>query len=222
MHEYQKTQAYWDDVFEQEKPKIIKEGKTHHDVLDKALDWLMEDTLSVIDFGCGNGNLLGVIAKRQNGNYVGIDQAVNGVCNARKLFRINEFNKGTFIQGSVEKLETFNENYFDAGILSNILDNLKPKDVKRLLIEMHRVVKPGGKVLVKLNAYLKQDLIDQYAMQSVEQDVYLETSGLYLFNKPSVYWEERLEEHFIIKTKAMMTYENYQLENRLFYLINKA
>jgi len=222
MSHYKKTEQYWDDVFEKEKPKILESTKTNHEVLDKALDWLTDQSFSMIDFGCGNGNLLGVLAKRKDGNYYGIDTAINGVCNARKLFRINAFNKGTFIHGSVEKLETFEDDFFDAGILSNILDNLKPKDVKTVLSEMHRIIKPGGKLLVKLNAYLKQELIDQYAMQSVEQDVYLETSGLYLFNKPSLYWEDRLEKCFTIEKKEMMTYEGYQLENRIFYLINKA
>jgi len=222
MKEQDHPTSYWDSVFEEEKPKIIESAKTGKEPLDNALDWLIEGSDSVLDFGCGNGTLLGYLAKRKKAQYYGIDQSINAVCSARKLFRINELSEGVFERGSVERLESIETNAFSAAVLSNILDNLTPKEAIKVIHEMHRIIEPGGKLLIKLNDYLKQELIKQYAMQPVEQDFYLESNGLYFWNKPTIYWEELFEGVFDIYQQLTITYEEHEVENRLFLLINKA
>ena len=94
----------------------------------------------IIDVGSGTGDLIKLILnKRPN-----IKQIYSVDLNKDMLnFGKKKFNnkKIKFIQSNAEKMP-FEDNYFDKYIISFCLRNVT--DVKKALLEAHRIIKPGG------------------------------------------------------------------------------
>ncbi len=122
-----------------------------------------------------------------------------------------------FHQGGVEALSPFSEASFDAIILSNILDNLYPEDAMLLLDECARILKTGGKVLVKLNSYLSQEQISEWKIKTIAGN--LLDDGLLLWNNSTEHWREILTGHFVIEREGEVYYKEHEQTNRLFYLL---
>jgi ubiquinone/menaquinone biosynthesis C-methylase UbiE len=108
-----------------------------------------------------------------------------------------------FTTGGVEKLEATVDQAFDGIILSNIIDNLLPQDTIIVLTETRRILKPGGKVLVKLNPYLTDNQIMGWNIKIIEKN-FLD-DRLYLWNQSTEEWTELLEKYFsILNTKKFI------------------
>lgn len=102
---------------------------------DKALDWLSTGTETILDFGCGNGSLLFLCANRGTKRHYGIDLACEGIACANIRSKMMYKGEYHFNVGSIELLHKFEDKSVDGIILSNILDNMYPDDVKVLLSE---------------------------------------------------------------------------------------
>ena len=168
-------------------PKGISTG---WQLFDKALDWLCDGTETVLDFGCGNGSLLFLCANRGTKKHYGIDLASEGISCAN--LRAKRMDKGEycFDVGSIEKLHKRGDKSIDGIILSNILDNMYPKDVKILLSECNRILKENGKILIKLNPFITDEQVEEWNMKELQKDVY--DDGFILWNRKTSEWIEDL------------------------------
>ena len=96
---------------------------------------------TILDFGSGTGSLAFAIAEHGGARVLGIDPSKGYVAYARSR---NPFpDRVTFEAGDAQQLH-FPDASFDAA-LSLLALNFIP-DPKRALSELHRVVKPGGKI----------------------------------------------------------------------------
>ncbi len=220
MDYYKKTEDYWNTVFDGISVRLLKSYKSGHEVLDKSLDWMSEDSSVCLDFGSGSGAILAYLAKRKPGKYYGIDVSPSAVDLADRLFAHNDLKTGYFKVGSIESLNEFERNTFDGIILSNILDNLKGSDALDVLNHTHRLLKPNGKLFIKLNPYFDAEVLNQ-TQKRLAEDFYLEPSGLYLWNKTDQFWINALEKNFTIveQTKLYFTEDDY---NRIFLCTKKS
>lgn len=100
---------------------------------------------SVIDIGVGPGLLSADMAQQvgATGRVVGVDSSSSMVAIAAR--RCGEFSQVEIATGDAQKLE-FPDGSFDAAVCTQVL--LYVPDVGRALMEMHRVLKPGGRALV--------------------------------------------------------------------------
>lgn len=88
----------------------------------------------MIDFGYGNGKKLMRCVAKGAERCVGIDISLEGFKRAKDLGGANNVGEKTdMLMGSIVDLDNYEENKFDVGILSNILDNLIPEDADKLL-----------------------------------------------------------------------------------------
>ena len=215
-HMTDKVRSTWDGIFAAEKAHIPRCKDTGITALDEALDWLCEGSRSVIDFGCGNGIMLMLCALRGTWLHTGIDFSPVGIRRAQESARKMDHGEFRFIEGGVESLEDIADGSHDAAILSNIVDNLLPSDGLTVLAQIRRIVRPGGKVLVKLNPYLSSDQIREWNIRVIDGD--LLDDGLLLWNLPTEKWAALLRERFIIEgcTEAYCA-EHGQI-NRIFLL----
>lgn len=55
MLTYDKNINYWNDVFSKFEAKQVTSKSVGHSDLDNALDWLCEDSNSILDFGWAMG-----------------------------------------------------------------------------------------------------------------------------------------------------------------------
>ncbi len=149
--------------------------------MEKALTWLCPNSSSVLDFGCGNGKLLRCFfLGAQEG--LGIDISPRAVWYAQKVASDHGLKKrGTFLCGDVSTLFTI-RGPFQAGILSNIIDNLTPDHARQTLKGMHALLPPGGKLLLKLNQYMNPEPFRTDEFQGISPHFYRDNSGLFFWN----------------------------------------
>ncbi len=221
MSGYKSTEQYWDKAFDRIEVRVLESEKSGHEGIDTALDWISRTSSVVLDFGCGSGAILAYLAKRKKGRYHGVDISKGAVALAEKLFAVNRLDKGFFLVGSVETLQACKSEDFDAVVLSNVLDNMKPKDALTVLHEVRRLLKPGGKLLVKLNPHYDKKTIDKENLELIETDFYLEPSGLYLWNKPDAFWLDLLRKHYTIHRQERVHFTEDQY-NRMFLCVKNS
>lgn len=114
-------------------------------LFEKAADILEiapDSDYHVLDFGCGKGELLGVLAERvgPRSQLVGYDAMEESVAIAQARYPNAEFICDKF----AEELP-FPDASFDVFVTIDTLECIKNKEA--LLAEIHRVLKPGGEVL---------------------------------------------------------------------------
>jgi hypothetical protein len=68
----------------------------------------------------------------------------------------------TGITYALVSLEKLGEKTTDAAILFNIADNLTPEDSSKFLAQVHRILKPEGRLLMKLNPYITEEKIKEW------------------------------------------------------------
>ncbi len=104
---------------------------------------LLQPKSKILDVGCAGGRDSKRFRQR-NFNVFGIDLVDSFLKEARKnVFGVK------FIKMDMRKLE-FPENYFDAIWANAVLLHLKKKDVPKTLREFHRVLRPGGKLQIRV------------------------------------------------------------------------
>lgn len=184
-------------------------------VLDEAVDWLCDGSLSILDFGCGSGGLSFPCAFRGVREVLGIDLAEDAIRVANGCAAYVP--QCSFVHGSVEKLRELPDNHFDGLILSNILDNMRPEDAVSALEESVRTLKPGGKALIKLNPEITPQQIQAWNIRVIGED--LLDDGLLLWNKNDVYWLALLEHYFSEIRQKDVYFEKHDLHNRLFLCV---
>lgn len=124
----------------------------------------------ILDFGCGNGRLAGFL-KNNYKEYVGVDisQKLVDIAKQKYSSEKTEFIKiePTFKRSDrVTKKESgrtslvfpFEDNYFDVIFSIAVFHHFPSKEyAQRIAKELHRVLKPGGKIVVTVwNLWQKQ------------------------------------------------------------------
>ena len=213
---YDKCIWQWNRIFEEAGCCVPATPDTGIPALNEALDWLCDKTSSVLDFGCGNGILLFLCALRGTKRHVGIDLSAAGLHAAKQSSEQAATGQYSFLCGGIERFHEIAAASFDAIILSNILDNLTPEDSKKLIGESFRVLKPGGRVLVKLNPHLSKEEIDRFHIRIVSGD-FLD-DGLYLLNYSTEKWRIQLSSLFAIEREMTAFFAQADQTNRIFLL----
>jgi SAM-dependent methyltransferase len=98
---------------------------------------------SVLDVGCGNGYVLSRFAG-EGAQTFGVDLTVRGIELSCRRFA-NAGLRGAFLVGSAEDLP-WPDNTFDCVTSMGVLHHTP--DTPRSVAEVHRVLKPGGRVIV--------------------------------------------------------------------------
>lgn len=99
---------------------------------------------SVLEVGCGDGALSGLIFKKFHCTITGIEPSPDGIRFCREMF--SKYNlKGSFeISGGYHF--NFPDNHFDLIVLADVIEHLQRPDL--MLAEIKRVVKPDGHVVI--------------------------------------------------------------------------
>ena len=222
MNTYNDTIAFWDNIFTKQKAKKHIESLKIHKDLEDAICWLSNESKTILDYGCGSGTMLFKCANYENVCMcVGIDISQKAVELGRETALLNNLEgKVEFSCGGIMSLEKIEENSFDSAILSNIIDNVIPSDTISIIRNISRIVIPNGKILIKLNPYLKQEQLDEYGLKLITNNLYLENEGTYLRNLSTSQWEEIIKQFFIIKEYKEIFFEEFRQYNRIFLLVN--
>ncbi len=223
MDTYNSTISFWDSIFGNVQPKYYDGENQIHKDLETAIKWLSNGSKSILDYGCGSGAMLFRGASYGNINKcLGIDISLNAVELGNATAKLNNLeNVVDFICGGVETLKAIDDNSFDSIILSNIIDNIIKQDANIVINNAHRILKTNGKLLVKLNPYLTEEELKESGSKLIEDNLYIDSDAIYLWNLNTTQWKEFLEELFIVEEYKEIYFEQFNQYNRLFLLTNK-
>ncbi len=220
MSEYGDTEVFWDGVFSQRTPGFDAYEPLHYEWMEDALDWIIEPGFRVIDFGCGSGKLLLRAAAKGAASIKGIDISSNAIEFCEK----NAEGCGVpheFVKGGVYALKDIPDSEFDSGILFNIVDNLLPDDSHAVMKNFKRILKPDGRMIVKLNDYIEPSDMEEMGAEEISNGLYFEQTGLYLWDLTDEEARRLLEEYFYIEEEKRVHYPEHDAYNRLYYLVMK-
>jgi len=103
-----------------------------------------------LDIGCGHGYILNTLANMGKWQLYGIDISPKNVKIATKIANINKVDI-TFIIGDALNLH-FQDASFDLIIASDVIEHVNNK--LQLLLEMKRVLKDNGEIIISFPAYI--------------------------------------------------------------------
>lgn len=99
---------------------------------------------NVLEVGCGDGALSGLIYQNFRCELTGVEPSQDGIRFCREMFKRHQF-RGTF---EISEGYTFNfpDNHFDHIVLADVIEHLQHPDL--MLRELKRLLKPGGYLVV--------------------------------------------------------------------------
>lgn len=104
----------------------------------------MNKSARILEIGCGDGALSGLICGKFNCRITGVDPSEKGVNYAQEIFDKYGF-EGEFKVASGYSFE-FEDDSFEFIVLADVLEHLQHPDL--MLKEIKRLLKPGGKAIV--------------------------------------------------------------------------
>ncbi|MEN6340260.1 MAG: class I SAM-dependent methyltransferase [Clostridiaceae bacterium] len=211
---YQRCIEQWNEIYAAESDRVPKAPSSGNEAFDRGLRWLAEGGENVLDFGCGNGSALFFCALLGTKHHIGIDLSTAAVENAIKRSRNMTTGEFTFWEGGMERLSELAADSMDAVVLCNIVDNLYPVDAETVFTECARILKSGGKALIKLNPFLTEQQITQWGIRVIEGS--LLDDGLLLWNNTTEQWRALFERFFNIEHYEEIYYPEHEQTNRMF------
>jgi ubiquinone/menaquinone biosynthesis C-methylase UbiE len=102
---------------------------------------------SVVDFGSGSGMDAFYAAEKvgKNGKVIGIDMTLEQLKKAIELKHKSDYNQVNFIESYIEKIP-LSSNTFDVATSNGVINLSREKEA--VFIEMGRVLKPGGRLVI--------------------------------------------------------------------------
>jgi len=155
----------------------------------------------ILDLGCGTGRHVVYLAKNGFDVY-GIDIAEDGIKIAKKWLKENNL-KANLKVGSIYQKLPYKDNFFDAVISTNTIHHERIKNIRKVIKEIERILKPRGLIFITVRRrwfrkFLpKFSIIERYGKQKsrykvIESKTYVPLEGgekglpHYLFNRESI------------------------------------
>ncbi len=138
------TGQFWDHYYHQPEHQIEYPMETWK--LDRVLSEL-DLSRTILNLGVGDGKLEARIASlpTQSVHLIGVDFTKKLLSQLRKRFPQFKF----IFQNSLTELNLKN-NSFDQVVLLEVLEHVIPKYTFAILGEIHRILKPGGKLILSV------------------------------------------------------------------------
>jgi len=115
--------------------------------LDRRILQRLGAARDIMDVGCGEGRLVNFLARQTQKRVVGLDISDHGFAQARR-----EANQAGIphlvecVEGDAQQMAAFKDGQCEAFTLTFALHHIEAPEVA--LQEIHRVLRPGGKVLI--------------------------------------------------------------------------
>jgi SAM-dependent methyltransferase len=127
---------------------LHRDSLSYFGYIDIVLGELPPAPLRVLDAGCGDGRIAHELV--QAGHRVtGIDYLETSVQYARQLVPQADFLRADLGDDLLE-LPGLAPDSFDAAVLVEVYEHLPPRDCPQVLANLHRLLKPGGLLIVSV------------------------------------------------------------------------
>ena len=107
--------------------------------------WMAGDR--VLDFGCGAGRHTAFLAEKGYDTY-GVDISEEALSRTATLLKQKN------LTADLRQVSNYTSGYFDTVVSFGVLDHVLPLDAKKLISEIHRLLKPDGFLCITLKTCL--------------------------------------------------------------------
>lgn len=105
----------------------------------------------VLDLGCGNGRHVWLAAKEEFSAY-GIDLSEQAIKLARAWLRREKLPFKKLQSGDITQSLPYVSDFFDIVVSYGVLDHMTLIQAKKVMVEVKKILKPGGILFLKLEA----------------------------------------------------------------------
>jgi SAM-dependent methyltransferase len=185
---------FWNQYFKDQKPlKINIDDIKVENQFDEYLKKIGDLCHNVLDIGCGMGtSLMGSMclgSKIKKG--IGFDSSKNAIDFANETVRISNIKGLTYYTADESFMAKLDNESFDGMICSNFLDVI-PKDLsEKIILEIKRILKKNGYLLLKLNFFLDEQQIERLKMVNIEENTYQMNGIIRAYNLSTNGWLDR-------------------------------
>jgi len=137
------TKLGWDRVFKKEGKIFIR---PHKDMARIIKFFKKQGVRKVLDLGCGSGRHTVYLSKR-GFNVYGLDIAIHGIKITKDWLK-KEGLKADLKVSDIYKKLPYKDNFFDAMVSIKTLHHGKIKDIRKLIKEIKRILKPEGLIFI--------------------------------------------------------------------------
>jgi SAM-dependent methyltransferase len=133
----------------------------------------------VLEVGCGDGALSGLIYKSFGCELLGLEPSADGIRYCQEMFVKHNF-RGNFL---ISEGYSFPcpENHFDFVVLADVIEHIQHPD--RMLAEIKRVLRPGGKTIITTPVRTSEHPEDKMHVREFYPDELIDLCSGY-FGKP--------------------------------------
>ncbi len=162
FNKYKLKGAYHWEEYEGNLFKINSYTSARYDiVIDHLINLGLSTTDIVLDYGCGDGALAGAIYKNIKCKILGLDTEDNGIDLAKAMFVRHNYS------GEFRKFDGYytslSDDSIDAVVCSDVIEHVNYPD--KLLIEIKRILKPGGHLIITTPIKFTEDPLDKMHVQ---------------------------------------------------------
>ncbi|MFI5171378.1 MAG: class I SAM-dependent methyltransferase [Chitinophagales bacterium] len=165
----------------------------------------LQNGMHVLEIGCGTGATLALIASgNKKVKYFGVDHSETMINAAKKRIRFSGLNNIILLQKTSGTLLPFDDNSIDIIYAESVLGIQEDENLRDVVIEMYRVLKPGGMIL--LNETIWMDTTSTQEIITINKFC-IQAFGIIQANEKYCYsadWKKLLEvnkfEHVEIST----------------------
>ena len=133
----------WNAIYKQKGRTYVSSLEYFNEILTLFQTYSVK---KVLDLGCGSGGYVVSLAK--NGYEVyGLDFSKEAIEVAKSWLKDNG-NKGNLKLGSIYKKLPYGDNFFDAVISFRVIHHATIEDIRKLIKELERILKPQGLLFI--------------------------------------------------------------------------
>ena len=144
-----KSSSFFEKVFPKNNKKYLtKANFINRDliIIKKILPTILKSRSTILDYGCGKAELLSWLSKKYK--IIGVEKSSGMIAEAIKIN--GEHLREKIIKGSLNVLNKFPSEKFSIILSIGLLQYLSDKEYKKTLLNFHRILKPGGILVVSM------------------------------------------------------------------------
>jgi len=187
---------FWDSQYQSLHPSTINpETATVSHEFDAFIKEIGDTSKRVLDLGSGKGYCL-MMAKILGSKMIygeGIEPSGHAVKYVNQMIHELGYSGLVVKQGTHSLLKKYPSASFDGVIVSNVLDVVPRETSEEMIDALTRVLKKNGRLLVKVNFHLDQELLKRVKMTKVDENLYALNGVIRSYNLTSDKWIERFE-----------------------------
>ncbi len=207
MDEYslnETLRAFWDNQFQSlnEPIEINKEDFAPTNALDEALVYLGNHAKNILDIGAGSGYaiLTAVMHGKKVEHGVALEPSQAASNFLKMSLKKTDIHTIDVIQDDHTYVKSDKHHHkYDGIICSNVLDVVPKQTSLDIIQAIDYSLKPGGLLLIKLNFFLTDELIEKLKMTGLGDNMYAINNVLRGLNYDTATWITMFKGYEVIK-----------------------